>query len=46
MTNQEFDLHHIWHPYTSLTHPLPCYEVASAKGVTITLSDGRELWMA
>ncbi len=43
MTNQEFDLHHIWHPYTSLTHPLPCYEVASAKGVKITLSDGREL---
>ncbi|MGL5555876.1 MAG: aminotransferase class III-fold pyridoxal phosphate-dependent enzyme, partial [Aeromonas veronii] len=43
MTNQEFDLHHIWHPYTSLTHPLPGYEVASAKGVTITLSDGRKL---
>ncbi|MBP8281621.1 MAG: aminotransferase class III-fold pyridoxal phosphate-dependent enzyme, partial [Aeromonas sp.] len=43
MTNQEFDLHHVWHPYTSLTHPLPCYEVASAKGVTLTLSDGREL---
>ena len=43
MTNQEFDLNHIWHPYTSLTHPLPCYEVGSAKGVTITLADGREL---
>ncbi|HAT06061.1 adenosylmethionine--8-amino-7-oxononanoate transaminase [Aeromonas salmonicida] len=43
MTNQEFDLNHIWHPYTSLTHPLPCYEVDSAKGVTITLADGREL---
>ncbi|MCS3459374.1 adenosylmethionine--8-amino-7-oxononanoate transaminase [Aeromonas sp. BIGb0445] len=43
MTNQEFDLHHIWHPYTSLTQPLPCYEVASAKGVTLTLSDGRVL---
>ncbi|MBP6791929.1 MAG: aminotransferase class III-fold pyridoxal phosphate-dependent enzyme, partial [Aeromonas sp.] len=43
MTNQEFDLHHVWHPYTSLTHPLPCYEVASAKGVTLTLTDGREL---
>ncbi|UBO75324.1 adenosylmethionine--8-amino-7-oxononanoate transaminase [Aeromonas rivuli] len=43
MTNQEFDLHHIWHPYTSLTQPLPCYEVASAKGVTLTLGDGRAL---
>ena len=43
MTNQEFDLHHVWHPYTSLTHPLPCYEVASVKGVTLTLTDGREL---
>lgn len=43
MTNQEFDLRHVWHPYTSLTHPLPCYEVASAEGVTLTLSDGRTL---
>jgi adenosylmethionine---8-amino-7-oxononanoate aminotransferase len=43
LTNQEFDLHHIWHPYTSLTQPLPCYEVASAKGVTLTLGDGRVL---
>lgn len=43
MTNQEFDLRHIWHPYTSLTQPLPCYEVASARGVTLTLGDGREL---
>ncbi|WP_346350617.1 adenosylmethionine--8-amino-7-oxononanoate transaminase [Oceanimonas sp. AH20CE76] len=43
MTNQEFDLHHLWHPYTSLTRPLPCYEVASASGVHLQLKDGRRL---
>lgn len=43
MSNSEFDRLHIWHPYTSLTRPLPCYEVASAEGVHLTLSDGRAL---
>ncbi|MBT0587627.1 adenosylmethionine--8-amino-7-oxononanoate transaminase [Alteromonas oceanisediminis] len=43
MNNIEFDRQHIWHPYTSATNPLPCYEVASAKGVTLTLADGTEL---
>lgn len=38
-----FDLHHIWHPYTSLTRPLPCYEVSEASGVHLTLADGRQL---
>lgn len=38
-----FDQQHIWHPYTSLTNPLPTYPVASAKGVRIKLADGREL---
>ncbi len=36
-----FDATHIWHPYTSLTHPLPVYGVESAQGCTLTLSDGR-----
>ncbi len=38
-----FDREHIWHPYTSITHPLPVHAVESAAGVRIRLSDGREL---
>ena len=38
-----FDRHHLWHPYTSLTDPLPVYEVASAEGCVLRLADGREL---
>lgn len=39
----EFDHQHIWHPYTSLHHPLPVYPVAAAEGCEIILSDGRRL---
>ncbi|MCG3471239.1 adenosylmethionine--8-amino-7-oxononanoate transaminase [Xenorhabdus bovienii] len=42
-SNLEFDLRHIWHPYTSMTHPLPTYPVISAAGVELELSDGRRL---
>ncbi|AKA39677.1 adenosylmethionine--8-amino-7-oxononanoate transaminase [Yersinia ruckeri] len=38
-----FDQRHIWHPYTSMTQPLPCYPVASASGVKLQLADGRQL---
>jgi len=38
-----FDQQHIWHPYTSLTDPLPTYPVVSAEGVRLKLADGREL---
>ena len=38
-----FDRDHLWHPYTSMTAPLPAYEVHSTSGVRIRLKDGREL---
>lgn len=38
-----FDKSHIWHPYTSLTNPLPTYQVVSAEGVRIKLAEGTEL---
>lgn len=38
-----FDREHIWHPYTSMTSPLPVYPVVSASGVRLRLADGREL---
>ena len=40
---KSFDHDHLWHPYTSMTDPLPAYEVAAASGVRIRLADGREL---
>ena len=41
--DRAFDRQHLWHPYTSLTDPLPTYAVASASGCTLRLADGREL---
>lgn len=38
-----FDRQHLWHPYTSMTEPLPVHLVESASGVRLRLRDGREL---
>ncbi|MDL5165596.1 adenosylmethionine--8-amino-7-oxononanoate transaminase [Proteus faecis] len=45
MTSEDiaFDLRHIWHPYTSMSNPLPAYPIVSAKGVELVLADGRKL---
>ena len=42
-TWQKFDREHIWHPYTSLSNPLPTYSVESVSGVRLQLTEGREL---
>lgn len=37
----DFDRHHIWHPYTSMVAPLPCYPVIGANGCELQLADHR-----
>lgn len=47
-----FDKNHVWHPYTSITEPLPVYEVVSAQASSLklrsgeTLVDGMSSWWA
>ncbi|AEO08090.1 adenosylmethionine--8-amino-7-oxononanoate transaminase [Buchnera aphidicola] len=38
-----FDYKHIWHPYTSMINPIPCYTVMSAKGVYLKLKNGKNI---
>jgi adenosylmethionine-8-amino-7-oxononanoate aminotransferase len=37
------DQRFVWHPYSSLTAPIPAYEVVYAKGVNLHLADGTQL---
>ncbi|KPU83655.1 adenosylmethionine-8-amino-7-oxononanoate aminotransferase [Psychromonas sp. PRT-SC03] len=48
----DFDKEHIWHPYTSMQSPLPCYGVLSASKCVLQLEnnlqliDGMSSWWA
>ncbi|WP_265497707.1 adenosylmethionine--8-amino-7-oxononanoate transaminase [Providencia rustigianii] len=38
-----FDAKHIWHPYTSMSHPIPAYPIVAAEGVELIMADGKRL---
>lgn len=39
----QYDNKHLWHPYTSMINPLPCYAVVSADKCLLTLDNGEQL---
>ena len=39
----QFDSNHLWHPYTSMNEPLPCYGVVSADKCLLQLDSGELL---
>lgn len=38
-----FDSQHIWHPYTSMSRPIPAYPIVAAHGVELEMADGKKL---
>ncbi|CAK7033865.1 adenosylmethionine--8-amino-7-oxononanoate transaminase [Providencia alcalifaciens] len=38
-----FDAKHIWHPYTSMSQPIPAYPIVEARGVELVMPDGKRL---
>lgn len=43
MIDLNFDRKHIWHPYTSMTQPLPCYPIIRTHGMYLELENGQQL---
>ncbi len=39
----DFDKQHIWHPYTSMTQPLPTFGVVAADGCELMLDNGQRI---
>ncbi|WP_272582278.1 adenosylmethionine--8-amino-7-oxononanoate transaminase [Providencia sp. PROV257] len=39
----QFDAKHIWHPYTSMSQPIPAYPIVEAHGAELIMSDGKKL---
>ncbi|UDG81161.1 Adenosylmethionine-8-amino-7-oxononanoate aminotransferase [Candidatus Hartigia pinicola] len=38
-----FDAKHIWHPYTSMSQPIPTYPIVKAQGSELIMADGKKL---
>ena len=38
-----FDAKHIWHPYTSMSQPIPAYPIKAAQGAELIMADGKKL---
>lgn len=43
MNNNDIDQQYIWHPYSAMNSDLPVFEVESANGVRLKLSNGKQL---
>lgn len=40
---RDFDKSHVWHPYASMTNPIPTYHVVKTSGTTLYLDNGAKL---